>query len=217
MKNLTIVTLDQPDITDFSAARNRFLREAKTDWVLFLDSDEKLSPALEKEIQQAVSHKPYAADAYFIPRLDTFLGKELRHGETGNAKFIRLGRNNFGNWIHPVHEVWSPVRARRDAPAGSSAKIGSLKNPMLHTPHTTISSFLTKINKYSSLDAKYRFEQGKYSSLFHIAIYPYAKFFQNYILRLGFLDGVPGMIMAIMMSFHSYLTWTKLYLLWHKK
>lgn len=207
--NLTIITLNRPDITDFAAARNAELAKAKTDWVLFVDSDEKITPDLKAEILTAIKSSKYSA--YYIPRQDTFLGRILRHGETGHAKFIRLAKKDFGKWERPVHEVWL---ARRSHGGGG---VGTLVNPLLHTPHESIASFLEKINKYSSLEADYRYAHGVKSSLFKIWFYPLAKFKYNYIFRLGFLDGVPGCIMAIMMSFHSYLTWTKLYLLWHKK
>ena len=209
MQNLTKITLNHAKIVDFAAARNEELAKAKADWVLFVDTDEVVTPALEKEISEAIKSKKY--DAYYIPRLDTFLGRELRHGETGGAKFIRLARRNYGKWERPVHEQWVG-RGRL-----SSARVGTLTNPLLHNPHPTIASFLDKINRYSTIDAQYRFKEGQKSSLLHIWFFPIAKFKYNFLWRLGFLDGVPGTIMAIMMSFHSYLTWTKLYLLWHKK
>jgi len=204
MKNLTILTLDTPNITDFAKAHNDLLKTVKTDWVLFLDSDEVISPALQAEIEQAI--KSSAFKAYSIPRLDSFLGRELMHGEAGHTRLVRLARRNWGQWVRPVHEKWT-----------GSGPIGILHNPILHTPHDSISSFLTKIDHYSSLDAQYRYTQKQYSSLLKIWLYPLAKFKLNYFLRLGFLDGIPGLIHAIMMSFHSYLTHAKLYLLWHKK
>jgi hypothetical protein len=204
MKNLTIITLSTPNLTDFAAARNAELAKAKTLWVLFLDSDETLTIELEKEIESAIQSNDF--DAYYLPRLDTFLGRELTHGEPGHTRLIRLARKDFGQWERPVHEVWV-----------GKGRVGELQNPLLHHSHDSISSFLDKINRYSDLEAQYRYSQGIKSSLFKIAVYPLAKFKWNYLIRLGFLDGVPGNIMAIMMSFHSYLTWTKLYLLWHKK
>lgn len=206
LNNLTIITLNQPDITDFAEARNAELAKVKTDWVLFVDSDEKITPALKDEIIGICNQKPNPYGAYLIPRLDTFQGLTLHHGETGHAKFIRFARRDWGKWERPVHETWV-----------GDGRVGELKNPLLHTPHTSLFSFLEKINRYSTLEAQYRYDQGVKSSLFKILVYPLAKFKLNYLFRLGFLDGVPGAIMAIMMSFHSYLTWTKLYLLWHKK
>ena len=203
LNNLTIITLNTPNITDFAAARNAELAKVKTPWVLFLDSDESVSPELENEISRTI-HDPRSTiyNAYYLPRQDIFLGTILKHGEPGNAKFIRLARADFGKWVRPVHEKWI-----------GAGKIGTLTNPLMHTSHPTISSFLDKINLYSTIDAEYRRSQGVKSSLWKIAIYPIAKFKWNYIFKLGFLDGVPGLIMAMMMSFHSYLTWTKLYLL----
>jgi glycosyltransferase involved in cell wall biosynthesis len=204
MKNLTVITLKASHITDFAEARNKELENVKTPWVLFLDSDETLTPELQSEIEGVVRGDQY--DAYYLKRRDIFLGRELKHGETGNAKFIRLAKKNFGTWVRPVHEEWR-----------GQGKVGTLQHPLIHHAHPTISAFLDKIDRYSKIDAQYRYESGIKSSLWKIAIYPIAKFKFNYLIKRGFLDGVPGLIMAMMMSFHSYLTWTKLYLLWHKK
>lgn len=209
--DLTIITLDTPGITDFASARNKELAKAKTEWVLFLDSDESLTPELESEIKQAISSNQY--DAYYLRRLDTFLGTELRHGETGSTKLIRLARKQYGKWERPVHEVWVSKNSSRS----QLAKIGDLKYPILHNSHPDISSFLSKINLYSSLEAQFRKDQDIHSNIWKIALFPIGKFKLNYLFKLGFLDGVPGLIMAMMMSFHSYLTWTKLFLLWRKK
>jgi len=202
-QKITIITLSQSNIQDFAAARNAELAKVKTEWVFYVDADEKITPALKAEILTAIESDEY--DAYYIPRLDTFLGRELKHGETGHAKFIRLAKKDFGSWVRPVHEIWQ-----------GKGKVGTLKNPLLHTPHQSIQTFLNKINLYSTIESEYRYREGIKSSLWKIAAFPIAKFKYNYMAKLGFLDGVPGTIMGIMMSFHSYMTWTKLYLLWHK-
>ena len=131
LPNLTILTLNTPNITDFAAERNELLKSATTEWVLFLDTDESLSPALEQEIQNTISNPQNSYSAYLIPRLDTFMGKQLRHGETGKAKFVRLAKKDFGKWERPIHEIWIPVGARR----GSPVKIGTLRNPLIHNSH----------------------------------------------------------------------------------
>jgi hypothetical protein len=204
MKNLTAITLSNPNILDFAEARNKELIKVTTPWVLFVDSDETVTPQLQAEIESVVRSDQY--DAYYLKRVDTFFGRELKHGETRNAKFIRLAKKSFGKWVRPVHETWV-----------GEGRVGTLKNPLIHHSHHDITSFLDKINRYSTLDAQYRYESGVKSSLWKIAVYPIVKFKLNYLGRAGYLDGVPGLIMAMMMSFHSYLTWTKLYLLWHKK
>lgn len=203
IKDLTVVTIKEDGITDFAAVRNKELAKVKTDWVLFLDSDETLSPELESEIKVAIKGKEYSA--YKLKRLDSFLGRELRHGENGNNTFVRLARRDWGEWTRPVHEVWL-----------GKGGVGELQNPILHISHKSMSDFLGKINRYSTLEAQYRKEKGSRSSLAHITLFPPLKFMRNYLFLQGFRDGVPGTIMAVMMSFHSFLTWTKLYLLWQK-
>lgn len=178
---------DKP-ISDFAAARNKLLHEAKGDWVLFLDTDEKLSLELEKEIMSTIDDAKY--DGYYIKRKDYFLGKWLRFGETGNIKLLRLGRKGVGRWRRRVHEFWDIKNA------------GQLKNPILHHPKWSIK----KINAYSDIDAK---EFGPFS--YRDLLKPAGKFFVNYILKFGFLDGLPGFIHAYLMSFQSLVVRVKQY------
>lgn len=204
MQKLTILTIDSPKILDFAKARNELLSEVKSGWVLFLDKDEELSDELRKEIDKAIESTDFVG--YKIKREDIFLGKRLHHGETGGVRLLRLARHDAGKFVRPVHEVWEV-----------EGRVGELRLPLMHRPHDGISSFLTKIDIYSTIESEYRKENGIKSSLLHIFCYPPGKFIHNYLVLKGYKDGVPGLIMAIMMSFHSYLTWTKLYLLWLKK
>ncbi|PIZ47679.1 glycosyl transferase, partial [Candidatus Woesebacteria bacterium CG_4_10_14_0_2_um_filter_39_14] len=80
----------------------------------------------------------------------------------------------------------------------------------------TLSEFIEHVNRFSTLHAQILFKEGIKPSLFRIIANPLAKFIQNYIFRLGFLDGTPGIIVALMMSFHSFLARAKLYQLWRK-
>jgi len=206
--NLTIITLSKPAIKDFAAARNNALLHVQTDWVLFLDADETLSPALVKEIKATLA-RPGAFRAYRLKRQDTFLGRVLTHGENGTNRFVRLARRDWGQWQRPVHEVWLARRSPGEGGQGNSL-VGELSSPLLHTlPDLT--TFIARLNTYSTLEAEYRRSLGKHASLFHLVCYPVGKFIVNYFFRLGFLDGTPGLIMAVLMSFHSYLTWSKLY------
>lgn len=201
MQKLKVITLQGSAIRDFSSVRNRELARADAEWVLFLDADERMTPGLKEEIDKAINKN--VCDAYRVRRIDQFMGRDLLYGETGSVKPIRLAKKNAGSWKRPVHEVWDV-----------HGTVGELQNPLFHTPHDSIAGFLDKINTYSTIEADFRFREGRRSSLLHIAVYPAAKWVKNYLVLQGFRDGVPGMIMAVMMSLHSFLTWTKLYLLW---
>ncbi len=187
---------------DFSAQRNFGLDKATGDWVLFIDADERVSEVLKKEIIYRTQDSQN--NAFRIQRLDVVWGKTLCHGETGNISFVRLAKKGTGTWKGSVHEVWE---------VGEGVNI--LDNSLIHYPFRNYSEFLEKINFYSSLRAKELYDKNIMSSFLDISFYPKAKFFQNYILKFGFLDGLPGLIHAITMSFHSFLTRAKLWQLYN--
>lgn len=202
-KEAGAVVIEHPLQENFSAQRNFALEKAKNDWVLFIDADEVVSKKLAEEIVSQTESETHAG--YFIYREDTLFKKVLKHGELGNKKFVRLGKKGTGKWVGKVHETWN-----------MESSIGTLKNPIMHTPHETLFEFISEINFYTTLRAKELHEQKVTSHWYSILLYTKGKFFQTYFLKLGFLDGVPGLIMSLMMTLHSFLVRSKLYLLQKK-
>lgn len=188
---------------DFSAQRNFGIASCAGDWIFFVDADEIITPELAKEISTAVSDP--MTDGYYLKRQDTMWGKLLSHGETSSVRLMRLARKGSGKWERPVHEIWDVHGYTK-----------TLTHPMLHAPHPDVRQFLADIDTYSTTNAFYLYRKNVRVSGIHILAYPAAKFFVNYILRHGWKDGTPGMIVALMMSFHSFLTRSKLWLLWQK-
>ncbi len=188
---------------DYAFQRNFGLQKAAGEWVFFIDADEEVTEKLQKEIQKALLSKK--ANGFYLKRTDFLFGKELKHGETARVKLLRLAQKGAGKWQRQVDETWE-----------ITGKTEVLKNPLLHYPHPTLTSFLKSINYKSTLNAQVFYEEGKRTRPWDW-LKPKAKFFQNWILRLGFLDGMEGLIMALMMSFHSFLVRSKLYLLWKKE
>ncbi len=192
---------------NFSKQRNFALTEAKGDWILYVDADERVSESLTFEINNSIHQKDIDfISGFSLRRVDTIWGKQLLHGENGNVRLIRLARKNSGLWIGNVHEEWQV-----------KGKIVELKNPLQHFPHQTITDFLKEINYYTNIRAQELYKKGVKVHAWDIILYPKAKFFVNFILKGGFLDGIPGLVVAILMSFHSYLVRGKLWLLWDKK
>lgn len=186
---------------DFAAQRNFGLSKAIGEWVLFVDADERVTPALREEIANGGTNY----DGFNLKRQDYFGGRWLRHGETANVKLLRLGKRAAGKWQRKVHEFWD-----------IKDNIGELKNPLLHYPHPNLDDFLGHINFYSTLHAEAFYEHGVKPNPFWIIVNPLGKFIINWIFKLGFLDGTAGLMMALIMSFHSFLAWSKLYLKWKK-
>ena len=190
---------------DFSAQRNFGLKKASGDWILFVDADERVTPSLREEIIQLTNNPVNQYNGYYIKRNDFMWGRKLRYGETGNIELIRLAKKNSGKWKGKVHEEWV-IKGETEI----------LDNYLLHYPHQNINEFLKEINFYTGIRAKELFDEGVRSGFLEIILYTKAKFVQNYFLRLGIWDGMPGLISAILMSLHSFMVRGKLWLLWKK-
>lgn len=186
---------------DFAAQRNYGLAKAKGEWVLFIDADEMVTPPLKSEIVRITNDAGVSDFGFYIKRLDYLWGKDLKHGETGSVKLLRLAKKGHGKWIRKVHEVWN---------VSGATKV--LKSPLGHYPHQTLREFIGDINMMTSLDVEAKRQEGKHSSLTKIVFWPPAKFLFNWKYRLGFLDGTQGFVLALMMSFHSFLSWSKLWI-----
>jgi glycosyltransferase involved in cell wall biosynthesis len=185
-------------LINFSEQRNYALQQAKHQWILFVDSDEVVSEELAQEIQQAINNESF--NGYYLKREDVFFGKRLQFGETAHVRLLRLAKKTAGEWKGTVHETWEIAGATTN-----------LVYPLLHYPHPTIGEFLADINNYSSLVAQERIKKGETVAWWQIIMYPLGKFIQNYIIRQGFRDGTHGAVMALMMSFHSFLVKGKMY------
>lgn len=185
MNDFEILTLKKPGITDFAAERNELLAKTKSDWVLFLDTDEKATPGLLREITDTIA-KRSGVDGYYIRRKIYFLNKYV-----GQDKVLRLAKKNAGKWKRAVHEIWD---------VGQNT--GYLKNFIIHNTADNLHSYIDKINCYSDLHARENIKEGKKVAIWKIILYPIAKFFQNIFYGRGF-------VFSMLQSFHSFLGWTK--------
>lgn len=191
--SLSIITIGQgrtQPIEDFSAVRNAELQSATSDWVLFLDSDEKISDADFEKLKQIISQT--TAAGLYLRRSDIFYGKQLHYGEWGNTKILRAMKCTAARYQGKVHEV--PI---------ISGKTEQTDIVIQHYSHPSISQFITKVSRYAELAAK-ESNPSMLRTTLETVVYPDAKFFLNYFVRLGFLDGWRGLAYATMMSLHSF-------------
>jgi glycosyltransferase involved in cell wall biosynthesis len=195
-------TIAQPsDWPGFGPQKNRALDLATGDWVLSLDADERLTPALRSEIVTAVHHSAQI-NCFAIPRLSWYCGRFIRHSGWSPDYVDRLFKRGTARFSDDlVHE--------RLIPNGAVAK---LENPMLHYSFMNYSQVLQKLDRYSTASAEQAFAQGKTSSPLKAVLHGVWAFIRTYIIRAGFLDGGQGFALATSNGQGTYYRYIKL---WH--
>ena len=186
---------------NFSKQRNFGLEKASSDWIIYIDTDEVVSDGLKKEIKNILIEDNNLT-SYRLFRRDYFWGREMRYGETAEARnngIIRLVKKGKNRWFGNVHEKYI-----------TNDRIGRLNGFINHYPHQTINEFVSSVNFYSTLRAKELLKDGKTTNVLQLIFYPLGKFIYNYFLKLGFLDGPAGFVYCFMMSSHSFLVRAKL-------
>ncbi len=188
------------DWPGFGPQKNRALDLATGDWVLSLDADERLTPALKSEILTAMNHSAHV-DCFAIPRLSWYCGRFIRHSGWSPDYVERLFKRGTARFSDDlVHE--------RLIPNGTVAK---LKNPMLHYSFMNYAQVLDKLNRYSSASAEQAFLRGKKSNPAKAVLHGMWAFIRTYILRAGFLDGPQGFALAVSNAHGTYYRYMKLW------
>ena len=159
------------------------------DWVFVLDSDERITDALRSEVLETLREP--AAKGYKVPRRNFFFGKAIRHGALYPDYTIRLFDRRSARFTEDaVHE-----RVVVDGP------VATLRSPMEHFAHDTVEDLISTMNRYSSLGAR--------ESLVRALFCPIWTFVRMYVLRLGFLDGREGFIIARLYSQYTFWKYVK--------
>ena len=190
----------------FGPQKNLALSLASHDWVLSIDADERVSSNLRDEIQQVLSLN-LQNTAFRIPRSSSYCGQFMRHSGWSPDYVLRLFPKALGrfsdNIVHE-HVIFN-------------GEVRTLKNPILHISYTNLEEVLDKTNRYSSDGAQMFAERGKKSSLSKAVLHGLWTFFRTYVLRLGFLDGRMGFILAVSNAETTYYRYLKLMLLTKSK
>lgn len=190
----------QRPFTGFADQKNFAAQQAQYDLVLSLDADEALSPELKTAIIAIKKRRDY--DAYFLKRQTNFCGRFIRHGSWYPDKQCRLWDRTKGAWSGKIHEKW-----RLSDP---NASYGLLDGDLMHYSFNSISDYILMTERYTSLSAEQAFEQGKNCSLLKLVFGPPFKFFQDYFLKAGFLDGYAGFVAYRLAAYGAFVKYSKI-------
>lgn len=191
--------------TNYADQKNWANEKASNPWILSLDSDECLSPQLKTEILRLKDREPQA-DAFSMPRRVFYLGRWIRHSGWYPDRKIRLFRKNKARWEGPyVHE-----KLKLDG------KVAKLQGDIHHFTYRDISDHMQRINRFSGLGAQKLYAAGKKARWLHLLFLPPVRFVRTYILKAGFLDGFPGLVIAVLSGYAIFARYAKLKEIWKK-
>lgn len=188
----------------YSNTKNFANDQAQHNWILSLDADEALSEELKKSILEL--KKKSSAGTYKFNRLTNYCGKWIKHCGWYPDTKTRIFDKRTANWQGKIHEqlIFS----------GSPAVL--LKGDCLHYSYYTLDQHYRQSDKFSTLAAQSLFEKGKRASIIKLWFSPVVKFFNDYLLKLGFLDGTAGYIICKISAYTTYLKYKKLRALYRK-
>jgi glycosyltransferase involved in cell wall biosynthesis len=184
----------------FGPQKQLAIDKCREPWILLLDADERIPEETAEVIKKLITKAGSREAGFSFPRKNYFQGRWIRHAGWWPDRIIRLFRKESGRMtgaaVHEAVEVDGPV--------------GALDAPIEHFTESRLSRILQKIDKYSTLGAEEAFKKGKRSSTSFAFLRAFLTFFQDYFLRGGFLDGMPGLTLAVTDSVNKFFKYAKL-------
>jgi len=206
-KSFQKVTFIQNKFENYSSQRNFAISQAKNDWILFLDADERLTPALKNEIIATLKTNEIFS-AFLFYRTFMFKDKILHFSGNQTDKIFRLFNKNQAEYTRErlVHEKLKV-----------NGKIGVLKNKLIHYSYSNFPTYKSKTIRYGKFKAQEKFIKKQKPSLLLHFLHPAYNFLFNFIVRLGFLDGKKGLIICYLNANSIHTRYQKLEQLWKSK
>jgi glycosyltransferase involved in cell wall biosynthesis len=182
----------------YGLQKNSVIDKCTKDWILLIDADEVVSESLKERILQIVKANEKAV--YEINFTSVCFGKKIKHGGWSGSYRIRLFSKESGKYNdNMVHEEFI-----------TNFDIKKLKEDIHHYSYEDLADYLSKFNRYTSEGAKEYYKRGKKAGVFGIAFNPIFKFIRMYFFRLGFLDGLEGLLLAVLSANYTMVKYYKL-------
>jgi glycosyltransferase involved in cell wall biosynthesis len=187
----------------FSELRNEGLNKASGKWVLYVDTDERVTPGLRQELEKIIDNKDgMHYEAYAIPRKNIIFGKEMKHGGLYPDYVKRLYlKSSLKKWEGDLHE--EPVY---------EGVMGHMSNPLIHLKHARMSEMIEKTNKWSEIEAKLLLDSGHPEmTWWRFPRIMLTEIWYRLIILKGFMDGIEGVIYSIYQMWSKFITYAKLW------
>lgn len=188
-------------LDDFSSQRNFALEKVKTPWVLFIDPDEEVTPELAQEMKKAIQNNAF--DGFRIPRKNIIFGKWIKHSGWYPDFQLHLFKKEKGKYVGRVHEQ-----------VEIKGKVGELKNFLVHKNYQSISQYLEKLSRYTSLEKEFQIDSGYKFSWQDLIKKPLGEFLRRFFVEGGYKDGVHGLALCLLQAFSELVVYLKI---WEKE
>lgn len=182
--------------------KNYALDLANHEWILAIDADERLSPSLIEEVTGELKFSGDTINGYYFPRHSYYLGRWINHGGWYPDYKLRLFKRNKGRW---------GGKNPHDRIILSEGSTRYLKEDLWHYVYRDISHQLKTVDSFSRITADIMEKEGNPFPLTQLVFRPPIKFIETYIIKRGWLDGLPGFIISIISSFYVFLKYAKLW------
>lgn len=197
-----------PDWRGFGIQRRRAQEEARGDWIFMVDADEQVTSELAAEIRAALDADD-PATAYAVPRRTWAFGRYLDHGGWWPDYVVRFYHRDHGRYNEAlVHEQVELTRGTR---------LAKFASPLLHHTYHDLHEYLVKSAGYADSWAKARADEGRSASLSWGLVHAAACFTRMYLLNVGFLDGRPGFLLALLSSHSTFVKYADLWVRTHDR
>lgn len=194
----------QHEYVNSATQKNWAIPQATHEWVLVVDSDERVTPELRDEIigvLEADARGEKVCDGYRIGRLNHFLGQRVRYCGWQNDTCLRLFRRDKGRYQD--REVHADVIIE-------TGNVGRLKHKMLHYTFVSFDHYMKKFNQYTTWAAGDRGRRTRQVRWYHLTLRPMGRFLKQYVLKRGFLDGQIGIVVCGLAAFSVFMKYAKL-------
>lgn len=186
--------------------KNWAIPQAENEWILLVDADERVTPELAEEIEAVLAAPKH--DGYWIFRDNHFMGHPVKHCGWNHDKVLRLFRRDLGRYEGPSDHGEVQI---------STGSVGKLKSRFLHYTVWTYDQLFKKFHRYTMLQAQQWYDQGKKPNLARLTLNPPFRFFRDYVLQLGFLDGLIGFQISMIAAFYCFTKQARLWALHYAK
>lgn len=189
---------------EYSASqKNWAIPQASHEWILLVDADERVTPELKVEIQTLLKQPKQEHVAYWIGRINHFMGERVHYSGWKNDSVIRLFKRDY--CVYEDKHVHAEIIAK--------GTIGKLKNKLSHNTYVTFDKYLEKMNRYAWWQAKDYDKKTGTLTPYHFVIKPFWGFFKHYFIQSGFRDGLVGFTIGCVQAYVVFMRYVKLWLL----